>query len=101
MRPCMLPVIALASLLGVADVFAQGNFAFATIDVPGALSTGPLGINDSGQIVGIYSDQSSVFHAFLFDGETFTTIDVPGGRNTVPYGINTAGQVVGYYLRGG
>jgi probable HAF family extracellular repeat protein len=97
----MLPVIALASLLGVSNGFAQGNFSFATFDVPGAQTTSPLGINDSGQIVGIYSDHSSVFHAFLFDEETFTTIDVPGGQNTVPFGINTSGQIVGYYLQGG
>ena len=41
---------------GVKTAVADVQYSFTTIDVPGALSTGASGINDSGQIVGTFTD---------------------------------------------
>src|SRR5205807_84330 len=38
---------------------------YATLDVPGSHFVNALGINDSGQIVGIYQDAGDAFHGFL------------------------------------
>src|SRR3954463_15670755 len=50
--------------------------SFMQIDVPGATDTQAQGINDAGQIVGLFSD-SMGGHGFLDTAGTFTTIDVP------------------------
>jgi probable HAF family extracellular repeat protein len=63
---------------GVETAFADSIYSFTTIDVPGALSTSPSGINDSGQIVGGFWDGLKG-HGFLYRGGSFTTIDVPVG----------------------
>ena len=59
------------------------------------------GINNSGQMVGIYQD-SAGWHSFLrsSDGVTYTVISVPGASQTTAIGINNLGQVVGYYTAG-
>src|SRR2546425_2807884 len=49
--------------------------SFTTIDVPGACCSGAEGINDSGQIVGRFTDNTSyTTHGFLRspDGSNFT-----------------------------
>jgi probable HAF family extracellular repeat protein len=53
------------------------SYTFLAIDLPGSTSTVPRGINDTGQIVGTYTDDSGS-HGFLYAGNTFSTIDVPG-----------------------
>ena len=42
--------------------------SFTTIDVPGSSFTAALGINDTGQIVGIFLDASGTGHGFLLSG---------------------------------
>ena len=39
--------------------------SFRTVDFPGTNDTFALGINASGQIVGLYADSAGVFHSFL------------------------------------
>jgi probable HAF family extracellular repeat protein len=72
---------------------------FGRIDFPGAMATIAYGINNSGQIVGIYTDQSG-FHGFLRDDGNFTPIDYRGARSTAVYGINDSGQIVGNFIDG-
>jgi probable HAF family extracellular repeat protein len=86
--------------------FLDSGGSFTTFDVPGATGgiTYASGINDQGQIVGVF-DTYSLFsdgsirmqdHGFLRDTSgNFTTIDVPGEFNTTANGINNAGQIVG------
>jgi uncharacterized membrane protein len=45
--------------------FLDTNGVFTTISVPGAIYTVPEGINDLGQIVGIYADSAGLPGAFL------------------------------------
>jgi probable HAF family extracellular repeat protein len=63
--------------------------------VPGAIFTEASGINDAGQIVGSFADNSGFGHGFLDTGGSFTQIDVPGAIFTEASGINDAGQIVG------
>ncbi len=58
------------------------------------------GINDSGDIVGEYYDDSGQ-HGFVDIAGVITTIDYPGGINTSFMDINNSGQAVGIYLDSG
>jgi uncharacterized membrane protein len=57
------------------------------------------GINDLGQIVGIYEDTSGVYQGYEKSGGKFTELTVPfsGASGTFPYSINNSGEVVGGY----
>jgi hypothetical protein len=77
--------------------FLDDNGTYTKVDVPGATSTIPLGINDFGQIVGAYSNSTGI-HGFEDINNTFTTIDDPNGVGTTrAVGINNAGIIVGHY----
>jgi probable HAF family extracellular repeat protein len=53
------------------------NSSFTQIDVPGAFGTQAYGINNAGQIVGLFDD-STGRHGFLDTGGSIIPIDVPG-----------------------
>ena len=69
------------------------------VEVPDAMSTLALGINDRGQIVGTFRDAEGVIRGFLLAQGVFTPIDVdvPGATRTEPTGINNRGQIVGNF----
>ena len=72
------------------------NGSFTTIEVPGARGDLRPGINNAGQIVGIYYDVSTAAdHGFVYNGSSFTTIDLPGANSTSLVDINDAGQMIG------
>jgi uncharacterized membrane protein len=85
--------------------FLQHRGDLSTVEVPGALFTHALGINDHGDIVGHYFPRNSAgqfqLHGFVLDRGTFTTIDVPGASDTEANGINKHGDIVGSYLVAG
>src|SRR6266480_3917947 len=83
-----------ASSLAHADSFSLDPSTLTRIDVPGASATFALGINNAGQIVGTYEDDTG-FHGFTASGDHFTTIEVPGTTFTQASGINNHGQIVG------
>src|SRR5438067_1454495 len=63
--------------------FVQINGEFTQLDDPvtGAVNTSAEGVNNAGQVVGLYVLGSN-FHGFLYSGGSngqFTTIDRPGG----------------------
>jgi probable HAF family extracellular repeat protein len=75
-----------------------------TFDVPGARGTEAAKVNDRGEIVGRYSDDtpfvddSTRVRGYIrYRGET-TTLDAPGAVHTLPTGINDRGHVVGHYV---
>jgi probable HAF family extracellular repeat protein len=69
-----------------------------SFDVPGAYSTAATGINNSGQIVGTYTESSGKAHGFLKYRDTLVSFDYPGARSTDALGINDSGQIVGTYF---
>ena len=74
------------------------TYTFSPIDVPMAVATGAFGINDLGQVVGVYVDSSLKLHGFLYSGGTYTPpLNAPSSTLTEAFGINDAGQIVGYY----
>jgi probable HAF family extracellular repeat protein len=78
--------------------FLLNMAGFTLIDIPNALYTEALGINNHGQIVGFYLDANLRGHGFLWHNGTSTTIDAPNALfNTVTEDLNTRGQIVGFY----
>ena len=84
--------------------FLLSNGQYTTLDVPGAVLTLPTGINDRGQVVGLYYDASFNGHGFMDSNGQFTTVDDPDtantqqfGYNSYAFGINDRGQVVGEF----
>ena len=59
----------------------------------------PVGINDSGIIVGAYQDASLRNHGFILVlPGSFTTFDVPGAQSSYIRGISNDGRIVGAYI---
>jgi hypothetical protein len=78
---------------------------FITLAAPGASMTQALGVNDSDEVVGVYttgSGNSAQTHGFTWrPGHGFSTVDDPHGIGTTTInGVNDAGQLVGFYVDG-
>jgi probable HAF family extracellular repeat protein len=75
----------------------QGGVQF--LAPPGATASQALGLNNTGQVVGDYTDTAGQEHGFLFDIATqaYTTLDFPNATSTYAASINDNGQVVGGY----
>jgi probable HAF family extracellular repeat protein len=86
---------------GNTSVFSAGvavsGIGLTILDVPGVSWTQAYGINDSGHIVGLYSDVDGNDHGFLLSGGVYTTLDVPAASFTQAEGVNTTDQIVGWY----
>jgi probable HAF family extracellular repeat protein len=98
LNPC---AIAFACALAATSVLAAGTPGYTTIDYPGATSTSAWGINNRGDVVGVYSLPDKTNHGFLWRAGRLTTIDFPGAANTDTWGINTQGDIVGDYTTNG
>jgi hypothetical protein len=94
-----------SSLCGALDrARPTPNFArlspalFTTFQVPGAVGTYPVSINDSETITGYYTEPAGTQGGFVRSADgAVETFQVPGSIVTEPVGINSAGEVVGYY----
>jgi probable HAF family extracellular repeat protein len=81
-------------------VAGQGHeFAFSTIDFPGATLTNVQGINAGGDIVGFYTDTNGKTHGFVSSGGDFRSVDYKDSKSTQLRGIGPAGDIVGTYQR--
>jgi hypothetical protein len=82
--------------------FFLSNGTFTEYDVPGALETNLLSINDAGDFTGGFDPNGSgIFQAFISVGGTLTSFSVPGAASTFAYETNNSNQlVVGYYILG-
>src|SRR5207249_2589750 len=84
---------------GTLHSFFLSDATFTEYDVPGALQTVLLGINDPGDFTGGFDDGSGIFQAFVSHGGTITSFSVPGAASTFAYEINNSKQLaVGYYI---
>lgn len=77
--------------------FKLAGGTYTQLDFPGTTSgTVALGINSSGEIVGIYDNPDQT--GFLLSGGTYTSIAVPGAVLTYAEAINKHGVIAGYYF---
>jgi uncharacterized membrane protein len=85
---------------GTIHSFFLSNGTFTEYDLPGAVQTNLLSINDAGDFTGGFDpDGSGVFQAFVSIGGTITSFSFPGALSTFAYEINNSKHlVVGYYI---
>jgi len=81
----------------VGFVYKSGKFTDIP-DLAGATASYAYGINDSGEIVGAFTDSAGLMHGFLLKGKKYKTLDVPGATTiTAATGINNKGSIVLYW----
>jgi probable HAF family extracellular repeat protein len=80
--------------------FRDRRGGITLVDVPGAVATLPLDVNNGRQIVGAFSDTpDDVRRGFLRDRRgRYRAIHPPGAVQSQAFGINDRGDVVGEYL---
>ncbi len=85
---------------GTLHSFFLSGGIFTEYDVPGAVQTNLLSINDPGDFTGGFDpDGSGIFQAFVGVGGTLTTYSVPAALGTFAYEITNSKQLtVGYYI---
>ena len=85
---------------GTVHSFFLSGGTFTEYDVPGAVQTNLLGINEPGDLTGAFDpDGSGIFQAFIDRGGTITSYSVPGAVGTLAYEINNNKKLtVGYYI---
>ena len=82
---------------GTDHSFFLSGGTFTEYDVPGATNTILLGLNETGDFNGGFSDSSRIFQAFVSVGGSITSFSVPGAASTFAYGKSNQ-LVVGYYV---
>lgn len=81
--------------------FLESFGRFLPVNAPNADLTQPLGINDEGQIIGLFVDASGTTHGFLKTLDAYTIIQNPNASGaSIPFGINNFGQIVGWFDEG-
>jgi hypothetical protein len=80
--------------LDIGFVYSKGKFT--TVNYPKSNGTQLSGINDKGDVVGLWVDTALATHGFSKIGTKFANIDVKGDTNTVAWGINNARQITVY-----
>jgi len=89
------------AVIAVAGDAPKLTFTFTKANVPGAVQTGPSGINNAGVVVGAYVDKNSVSHGYILQGKKLTKLDDPKAMagTTSPENLNPDGpiSVVGAY----
>ena len=88
---------------GATDGFLRtGEGRAYTLAYPGASATQALGVNDTREVVGVYtvgSGNNAVMHGFTWaPGRGFRKVDDPQGAGTTTInGVNDQGDLVGFY----
>jgi probable HAF family extracellular repeat protein len=87
---------------GMAGSYVSRGGTLSPVAFPGACGTSASDINNSGEIVGYYTDCSShAMHAFVDIAGLYSSFDVPGAVDTQAFGLNNLGQIVGTYTSSG
>jgi uncharacterized membrane protein len=87
------------ALVSITPALTDTTFTYTSIDFPGAIATVAGGINNIGQIVGVYLNPDFTAHGFVFTPTTgFATLDDPNATSgSESIGISNSGQIVGTY----
>jgi hypothetical protein len=85
---------------GTLHSFFLSGGTFTEYDVPGAVQTNLLSINDAASFTGGFDpDGSGIFQGFISVGGTLTSFSVPAALSTFAYEINNSNHLaVGYYI---
>ncbi len=73
---------------------------FEVLDFPASTGTQAFGLNNIGQVVGVYTDSANNTHGFVYtvNSKIFQSIDDPAGAGTtIVNGINDKGFLVGFF----
>jgi hypothetical protein len=75
------------------------DYNLLPLDPPGAIKSYATGINDLGDIVGLWVTSDGKQHGYVTgdDGHSFTQIDVPGATSTIARGLDAGTMTVGGY----
>lgn len=87
----------LAGALASSATAAEVSRLYVPIDVPGAIYTQAFGINERGDVVGMWRDGSNVLRGFVLRDGVFETVMVPGALLTQVRAINSQGEIIGSY----
>jgi hypothetical protein len=98
-RHCLVVTLCmLCPLFCAAQEGINGEAAYISFSVPGALGTYPMSINASMTVTGYYLVSPTVVEGFVQDADgIITTFKVGGSILTEPESINSAGEVTGLY----
>ena len=84
--------------LGPYHAFTYADGVFTVWDFP-LNETDGRGINNLGQVVGIYNaGYGTPDHGFVKDGDNYTSLDFPGAAKTYTFGINDHGVISGTWV---
>jgi probable HAF family extracellular repeat protein len=83
---------------GLFTGFVYDAGKFTAINFPKSNGTQAIGINDNGDVVGMYLDSTSTQHAFLKKGTKYTSFDVKNDTISTAWGINNKGQIALFAL---
>jgi len=86
----------IAGILGLA-LAATAQCKFTTLNIPGAVTSTAIGVNDQGAIVGAFTSSNTDNRGFLLFQGKFTHFNFPGAESTEANDINNVGQIVGQY----
>lgn len=88
--------VTLLALAGLSDIAAAGNWVTTEFTVPGYSRTTLWDINDSGQMVGIVSNDNGPDQAFVYQAGVVKLLTGPvGSFGSVALGISNTGVIVG------
>lgn len=91
-------VLVLAAWAGL-QVTAAAAATYTYFDVPGALETDPVSINDKGEIAGFYGTYGGARGFVRHSDGSFTLFDPKSSTETGPAGINGKGWVAGSFSK--
>lgn len=88
-----------AALCCLAPLFCEAEeVSYLAIEVPDALGTYPMSINNSMAVTGYYLISPTEAHGFVRHADgTITTFNVPDSLWTEPESINDDGDITGFY----
>jgi len=87
-----------SSTTGNDIAFIWFNNKFTDLKIPGAVSAQATGINDKGQIAGLYFDAKGKEHGFFYDGKAYHPLNISGAAATAAWDVNNSGMVTVYTL---
>jgi hypothetical protein len=98
-RHCLFALCMVSLLFCAAQEHAVGSeVSYLSFEVPGALGTYPMSVNNSMAVTGYYYASATVARGFVREADgAITTFDVSGGVWTEPESINAAGDITGFY----